>query len=118
MAKRVIAIIGIVFMVIFSVSIVFVFVDPKMLNGLFGYMALLSAIAGAACFVVVKYVFNEDKGYLPKEGGEKKEAKDGEKAEEGNETESAENAESTKEPAPENAESAKETAPENTAEEK
>ena len=81
MAKKVIAIIGIVFMVIFSVSIVFVFVDPKMLNGLFGYIALLSAIAGAACFVVVKYVFKEDKDYLPNEDGDKGETKDDAKPE-------------------------------------
>ena len=75
-AKRVIAIIGVVFMVIFSISIVFVFVDPKMLNGAFGYIALLSAIAGAACFVVVKYVFREEKGYLPKEDENNDQAKD------------------------------------------
>ena len=82
-AKRVIAIIGVVFMVIFSISIVFVFVDPKMLNGAFGYIALLSAIVGAACFVVVKYVFREEKGYLPKEEENDNEAKDAAKGDNG-----------------------------------
>lgn len=71
-AKKILAVIGVVFMGIFSVAIALFFGLPKFCHGLFGYISMASAIGGAACFVVVKYVFREEKDYLPKtdEGGD------------------------------------------------
>ena len=66
--RRVLAIIALVFMVIASVTLVIVFINPNYLHGAFGYMALISFLLGVGFFVIVKFVLKEADAtpeYLP-----------------------------------------------------
>ncbi len=73
--RRAIAIVGLCFMAIFSVSLCLVLADRTLLGGAFGWIALCSGLLGVAAFLVVKFVvkdtntpFDAKKGpppYLP-----------------------------------------------------
>ncbi len=66
--RRIIAIIALVFMVIASVTLVIVFINPDYLHGAFGYIALISFLLGVGFFVIVKFVLKEETAapqYLP-----------------------------------------------------
>lgn len=65
--RRALAIVGLVCMAIFSVSLVIVLADRTLLNGAFGYIALVSGLLGVAFFLVVKYLLKdkEPPDYLP-----------------------------------------------------
>ena len=55
-------------MVIASVTLVIVFINPNYLHGAFGYMALISFLLGVGFFVIVKFVLKEADAtpeYLP-----------------------------------------------------
>lgn len=58
--RRVLAVIALVFMAVFSVTLVIVFVSPTLLNGAFGYMALISGLLGIGIFLLLRYVIKDD----------------------------------------------------------
>lgn len=62
-------------MAIFSVSFVIVLADRTLLNGAFGYIALVSGLLGIAALLTVKFLFKEEDtpSYLPKPSGDAEE---------------------------------------------
>lgn len=52
--KRIIAIIGLVFMAIFSVSFVIYLISPSMLNGAFGYLSIFTICMGLLAMIGTK----------------------------------------------------------------
>ncbi len=54
-------------MAIFTVSFVIVLIDPTLLNGAFGWLALISVLFGVGFFLIVKFVLKdkEPPAYLP-----------------------------------------------------
>ena len=63
--RRILAIVALVFMAIFTVTFIIVLVSPDILNGAVGYIALISALMGAGFFIVVKFVLKDPPEYLP-----------------------------------------------------
>lgn len=61
------AVIALVFMAIFSVTFVITLIDPSLLHGAFGYMALISFLSGLGLFSVIRFVLKPppDPAYLP-----------------------------------------------------
>ncbi|MDR2202514.1 MAG: hypothetical protein LBP26_07170 [Clostridiales bacterium] len=53
-AKRILAIIALGFMAVFTVSFVAFLIDPKMLNGVIAFVALFSGVFGIGLFFVIK----------------------------------------------------------------
>lgn len=78
--RRVLAIIGLICMAIFSVSLVVVLADRTLLGGAFGYLALASGLLGIALFLVVKFLVKEQgaPAYLPTPDDKEDESEDGE----------------------------------------
>ena len=83
-------------MAIFTVTFVVVLISPGLWHGAFGYMALVSVLLGASCFIVVKFILKDktEPEYLPNPSGDadpdgaQEEAEgDGVKADEKNDTE-------------------------------
>ena len=70
--KRIIAVVGLVCMAIFSVSFVIVLANRTLLGGAFGYIALVSGLLGIAALLSVKLFFKEEEtpSYLPTASGE------------------------------------------------
>ena len=70
--RRIIAIIGLVCMAIFSVSFVIVLANRTLLHGAFGYIALVSGLLGIAALLSVKVLFKEPErpSYLPTPSGD------------------------------------------------
>lgn len=65
--RRVLAVVALVFMAIFSVTFVITLIDPALLHGAFGYMALISFLLGLGLFLVVRFLLKPpaDPAYLP-----------------------------------------------------
>lgn len=80
--RKTLAIVALVFMAIFSVTLVIVFVNPDLCNGAFRYAALVSGLLGVGLFLIIKFVLKEKEtpDYLPKETppGESENASDSE----------------------------------------
>ena len=81
-------------MAVFSVSFVIVLANRTLLNGAFGYIALVSGLLGIAALLFVKLFYKEEgtPAYLPKPNGDADEAAANEPEASGqpNETESSE----------------------------
>lgn len=58
--RRILAVIALVFMAIFSVTLVMTFVSPGMWNGAVGYMALISGLLGIGLFLVIRFVLKDE----------------------------------------------------------
>lgn len=83
--RRILAIVALVFMAIFTVTLIITFVNPKLLNGAFGYAALISGLLGIGLFLIVRFLLKEKQPpeYLPKSNGGENDGKqeNGEKVE-------------------------------------
>ena len=71
--RRILAIIALVFMAIFSVTLVLTFVSPDMWNGAVAYAALVSGLLGVGLFLVLRFLLKpeESEQESKPDGGEK-----------------------------------------------
>ncbi len=58
--RRILAIIALFFMAIFSVTLVLTFVSPDMWNGAVAYAALVSGLLGAGLFLVLRFLLKPE----------------------------------------------------------
>lgn len=67
--RRVLAIVALVFMAIFTVTLVITFYDPKLYHGAFSYAALISGLLGIGLFLIVRFLLKEKEkpDYLPED---------------------------------------------------
>ena len=67
--RRVLAIVALVFMAIFTVTFVITLVSPKLYHGAFSYAALVSGLLGIGLFLVIRFALKEKTPpeYLPED---------------------------------------------------
>lgn len=67
--RRALAIVALVFMVIFSITLVITLLNPRLYHGAFSYTALVSGLLGIGLFLVIRFLLKEKEPpeYLPKD---------------------------------------------------
>ena len=75
--RRILAVIALVFMAIFSVTLVLTFVSPGMWNVAVAYAALVSGLLGVGLFLVLRFLLKPeesepDGGEMDEQDGEQK----------------------------------------------
>lgn len=58
--RKILAVVGLVFVAIFSIALALFFANPNMFDGLLAFVCLVSGFVGLSCFLIIK-VIDRDK---------------------------------------------------------